>query len=124
MSSIPNNKRRSRAASAAALGLVLFAISFNVASAEDKKAEDGALSETLGRLEKRIAAVEERLGRSTQPVSFANTFERRIEELERSIVSMERAMRSIEERVRRLRELEKRLQELERQLQRSSHSKE
>ena len=116
--------RRIRPAPVLALGLAALALWLGAPSglrgAQDDRPEGGRVADTLfgargavdrvgvaieeriKDLEKAMENIEARLGRSSQPPTLSNSFERRVQDLEKRIAALERDMKRMDERVRRL----------------------
>ena len=62
----------------------------------------GALEERIKELEKAIESIEARLGRTVQPPTLSNSFERRLQDMEKRLAALERDFKRMDERVRRL----------------------
>ena len=62
----------------------------------------GAMEERIKALEKALESVEARLGRTVQPPTLSNSFERRLQDLEKRLATLERDFKRMDERVRRL----------------------
>lgn len=88
--------------------------------AQDERPESGRATDTIfgprapadrpggpmeGRikdLEKAIESIEARLGRTVQPPTLSNSFERRLQDLEKRMAALERDFKRMDERVRKL----------------------
>lgn len=87
------------AAAGAIAGTALFAFAQGSPSGAEMPS---AVERRLEAIEKDLAAIQARMGRSSLPATSANTFERRLDDDARRLAKLERDLKRIEDRIRQL----------------------